>query len=473
MVFISRKDIYGKLKEKKLVESRVEFDSTCRKGNWQSKKGKVAAEAIFEAFDLDHDKKGNLLNKVLKFLNSKPEKADGLEIGAAKRPRINMDMSIDEDDLDVSMYEEPEEITVNKLQEKIKELEGKLAVTTVERDEARAEVTRLENVVKSGQPDPIKSLFGKTMSPTKSNGSGGVKKFQRQMEKIGLQAVSFGVAGRHCNYVLKLVAFELGLEADDVPSTRTLNDWRQKRLPVLIKRQISERILAAEHVGILVDDTALRAPLKMSAIGMVCSSGTYTLVDMVQTDAKNGEQLADQVIRRLELLPQFESFRLKLKYIQSDQGSSQVKANRLIVDHFNNMPERQGLPPLISIYCGLHTIINVDSRLTSYLAASCPKAHELLHNVKILFGCRLRSTWSKSNLTKNLEVLIKMRSPFVTDIGSRIKTTTVNGQALILHEKAVWHAVQSNGCDKAVSTVLNFGFYPKVRTGGSSILEAV
>ncbi|QQP31496.1 Hypothetical protein FKW44_025111 [Caligus rogercresseyi] len=55
---------------------------------------------------------------------------------------------------------------------------------------------------------------------------------------------------------------------------------------------------------------------------------------MVQTDAKNGEQLADQVIRRLELLPQFESFRLKLKYIQSDQGSSQVKANRLIVDHF-------------------------------------------------------------------------------------------------------------------------------------------
>ncbi|QQP54214.1 Hypothetical protein FKW44_006974 [Caligus rogercresseyi] len=50
-----------------------------------------------------------------------------------------MDMSIDEDDLDVSMYEEPEEITVNKLQEKIKELEGKLAVTTVERDEARAE----------------------------------------------------------------------------------------------------------------------------------------------------------------------------------------------------------------------------------------------------------------------------------------------------------------------------------------------
>ncbi|QQP40419.1 Hypothetical protein FKW44_003944, partial [Caligus rogercresseyi] len=139
MVFISRKDIYGKLKEKKLVESRVEFDSTCRKGNWQSKKGKVAAEAIFEAFDLDHDKKGNLLNKVLKFLNSKPEKADGLEIGAAKRPRINMDMSIDEDDLDVSMYEEPEEITVNKLQEKIKELEGKLAVTTVERDEARAE----------------------------------------------------------------------------------------------------------------------------------------------------------------------------------------------------------------------------------------------------------------------------------------------------------------------------------------------
>ncbi|QQP35332.1 Hypothetical protein FKW44_023515 [Caligus rogercresseyi] len=364
-----------------------------------------------------------------------------------------MDMSIDEDDLDVSMYEEPEEITVNKLQEKIKELEGKLAVTTVERDEARAEVTRLENVVKSGQPDPIKSLFGKTMSPTKSNGSGGVKKFQRQMEKIGLQAVSFGVAGRHCNYVLKLVAFELGLEADDVPSTKTLNDWRQKRLPVLIKRQISERILAAEHVGILVDDTALRAPLKMSAIGMVCSSGTYTLVDMVQTDAKNGEQLADQVIRRLELLPQFESFRLKLKYIQSDQGSSQVKANRLIVDHFNNMPERQGLPPLISIYCGLHTIINVDSRLTSYLAASCPKAHELLHNVKILFGCRLRSTWSKSNLTKNLEVLIKMRSPFVTDIGSRIKTTTVNGQALILHEKAVWHAVQSNGCDKAVSTV--------------------
>ncbi|QQP56637.1 Hypothetical protein FKW44_001365 [Caligus rogercresseyi] len=130
MVFISRKDIYGKLKEKKLVESRVEFDSTCRKGNWQSKKGKVAAEAIFEAFDLDHDKKGNLLNKVLKFLNSKPEKADGLEIGAAKRPRINMDMSIDEDDLDVSMYEEPEEIPVNKLQEKIKELEGKLAVTT-------------------------------------------------------------------------------------------------------------------------------------------------------------------------------------------------------------------------------------------------------------------------------------------------------------------------------------------------------
>ncbi|QQP34779.1 Hypothetical protein FKW44_022779, partial [Caligus rogercresseyi] len=73
MVFISRKDIYGKLKEKKLVESRV------------------AAEAIFEAFDLDHDKKGNLLSKVLKFLNSKPEKADGLEIGAAKRPRINMD----------------------------------------------------------------------------------------------------------------------------------------------------------------------------------------------------------------------------------------------------------------------------------------------------------------------------------------------------------------------------------------------
>ncbi|QQP54468.1 Hypothetical protein FKW44_007306, partial [Caligus rogercresseyi] len=130
MVFISQKDIYGKLKEKKLVESRVEFDSTCRKGNWQSKKGKVAAEAIFEAFDLDHDKKGNLLNKVLKFLNCKPEKAVGLEIGAAKRPRINTDMSIDEDDLDVSMYEEPEEITVNKLQEKIKELEGKLAVTT-------------------------------------------------------------------------------------------------------------------------------------------------------------------------------------------------------------------------------------------------------------------------------------------------------------------------------------------------------
>ncbi|QQP39378.1 Hypothetical protein FKW44_020249 [Caligus rogercresseyi] len=68
------------------------------------------------------------------------------------------------------MYEEPEEITVNKLQEKIKELEGKLAVTTVERDEARAEVTRLENVVKSGQPDPIKSLFGKTIHPPKATG---------------------------------------------------------------------------------------------------------------------------------------------------------------------------------------------------------------------------------------------------------------------------------------------------------------
>ncbi|QQP40344.1 Hypothetical protein FKW44_014352, partial [Caligus rogercresseyi] len=87
-----------------------------------SKKGKVAAEAIFEAFDLDHDNKGNLLNKVLKFLNSKPEKA---VVSRLELPSVpgKYDMSIDEDDLDVSMYEEPEEITVNKLQEKIKELE--------------------------------------------------------------------------------------------------------------------------------------------------------------------------------------------------------------------------------------------------------------------------------------------------------------------------------------------------------------
>ncbi|QQP42135.1 Hypothetical protein FKW44_016706 [Caligus rogercresseyi] len=42
MVFISRKDIYGKLKEKKLVESRVEFDSTCRKGNGSPRRGRYA-----------------------------------------------------------------------------------------------------------------------------------------------------------------------------------------------------------------------------------------------------------------------------------------------------------------------------------------------------------------------------------------------------------------------------------------------
>ena len=483
-MFISKKTAFGVLKEKKLSPSYEKFKADCYRKNWKERKGRVAVAAILDHFGLDkgqpHNKKkfAKLLTneiEVMKFLNS-PE-LDGIEIGSSERkcsnrsyeelPDLDVSMESTEEDsfLDVSMSSSKSvEVGVSELEKarvEIANLRSQNEMLKAERDMYREKVKEL---LQSQGEEKIGELFGKKSISTRENGSGRQATFKEPMFRLCLRSLAFGIPGRHLAFVLQAVADQLDLADESTPSERTLVRWREERLPVINERVLEKFIDDSQWIALMVDCSALRTPLKVSAIVLGSDTHECKLFDIIESEAKNGDQLADQIYRRISDHPLKEAIVSKLKHIQSDMGSSQKRANEILVRKFESAQERQGMPPVEIVYCGLHTVINGDARLNGYMMKECKKAAELHMFLKRLFGNRVHSSWNGTNLNRLLQVRLKKPSPFVTDLGGRLKVTSTNGRALLLNEAAVRETAFVSGSEMAenLQDIMEANDFPEI-----------
>ena len=460
MVFVARSVVYEILKEKKLVASKVKFDKMCQKSHWKEKRGRNAVEHIFAFFDVKDDEHKNLSRDFLKWLNGKDPSCT---LGEEQRSRH--DMSLDEstiDPADVSMTEEVDELTEAKAL--ITKLQGQLAVAEAERDEARDEVARLKAAAAQDQESELSELFGKRTIATRSNGSGRQMKYKEPMYRLCLRALAYGVPARHLAFVLQAVADQIGQPEESTPSCSTLTRWRAEEMPVHNERQLETFITNASWLALMLDCSALRTPLKVSAIVLGSDTMQVKLLDIIESEAKTGENLADQVERRLNAHPMGSVIISKLKHIQSDMGSSQKKCNELLVQRFAAKEVRNGMPAIEIVFCGLHTIINVDNRMKRFLAQECQLASRLHTCLKILFGNRVHSSFSANNLNRLMSVRLNRPSPFKTDCGGRIKIMSNNGRELLLNELAVRETAFVGGNEYAeeLQDIMEASNFPEV-----------
>ena len=286
------------------------------------------------------------------------------------------------DDLDVSMTSQvdDDESTIDELRRQLKERDDQIR----QKDEAmkmmgenyRAKIREMKIEIKQLKEEgsKIANLFGR--GPR-------YNEFLPAMQCLGVKCLSYGMSARHLNLCLEEVADVLDLPEKSVPAPRTFSDWRQDLMPGFNQDLIDEFITKVDSFSILTDCTSMSGTSKISAIGLAeCGNeGNFVVLDFYPSMARTGDELFEQIKSRIEKQPLKDLIIKKAKNLMSDQGSTQLRANSMLIKYFDESPLRQSSPPMFVVWCGMHTIINVDGRLCRNMfknSENAFKLHQLL-----------------------------------------------------------------------------------------------
>ena len=313
------------LKDADVIKSKEEFDALRKRKHFTSAFGRSAAQAIMNHYAITEEgKKRNQENRVTNWLNGKSSQVI-FELKPTKRPRVDLNMSFEEDGQREMLSE------IDQLKKELKEKNDQVELLMEENAVLKATET--------GQ------LFGK------------VKKwnqFQPQMQCVALKALSKGIEASHVHFVTSEIANSLGFRESDVPSYPTLARWRDEMIRPLVQNQIDEFIEEAESLTLALDCTSMAGSSKVSCLLLINQDHENKLIDLVPSIADTGIELKDQVLARLYNQPKSIQIIKKMRAIQSDLGPVQLKCNRLMKAQLENSPHRQGLPSIAQLNCGMH-----------------------------------------------------------------------------------------------------------------------
>jgi len=200
--------------------------------------------------------------------------------------------------------------------------------------------------------------------------------------------------------------------AETLPTAKWFCDLRYT-VPTLNKWMIEQFVTDSKDLFLSVDGTPDLTGADCLGIGLQNEFGKFLGVGLGRVVGKTGINVADQVMQQLEteLGDNFETFVQKCSVIISDQCPAQLKANRLLLDRFNDInPAARFFQP-----CYMHTSMHLENQLIEKLS-KCTRS--FLTDLKILFGnpskCGYRPQCLRQCL---LDKIQSSRSGFKTDLG--------------------------------------------------------
>ena len=351
------------------ITSRDMFQKMRSDNRFKRAVGDDAVKLILDHFNVEND--SITRRGVTRFLNS--QRSEFTIANVYVRKRKYMDMSFEEDgdaiddnddDLDVSMSSQK---SINDLDRTISDLRHQLELRDqtirVMAENHRARVAEMEAKIKELESRSasevenclLENFFGH--APL-------YNQFKPPMRTLSMKCLSFGISSVQIRFMLAELADVLNRAENDIPSSRTLRDWRQIDMPKHNQELINEFVQRVDEISLLLDDTAMAGSEKVSAIGIseVGNESNCIVMDLCYTSAKTGDQLFDQIRDRILRQPLADMIIRKTKNLMTDMGSQQTRANRLLLDFLNNHSAREGVDAQVfSIFCGMHT-----GRLNSY-----------------------------------------------------------------------------------------------------------
>ena len=182
--------------------------------------------------------------------------------------------------------------------------------------------------------ESMQSIFKKVRVPTPGsrNSGGSVLEFSPKTKALAIGSMALGESAcsvRRMMEQLVVVSPEL-MEVDEgvgaIPCIATLNNWRNL-IPGLNQIQSQAYIDSSERIVIGVDESEV-SKTSILNVGMFNESGDYCcLLSRVIEGRKTGVVIAEAMN---SIIAEYDGLSDKIKGVVSDQGASQLCANRIL-----------------------------------------------------------------------------------------------------------------------------------------------
>ena len=280
--------------------------------------------------------------------------------------------------------------------------------------------------------DSCQGVFKKTRVPTPGsrNSGGSVLEFSSKTKAFAIGCMALGESAASVRRMMEqmvIVSPEL-IEVDEgvgaIPSLATLDSWRNL-IPGLNQIQSQAFIDSSQRIVIGVDESEI-SKTSILNVGMFNESGEFCcLMSRVIEGRKTGVVIAETMN---SMIVEYETLGEKIKGVVSDQGASQLCANRILGEILGR--------ELVQYDCSMHSskIIEADFNIMF------PIGSEAVECASVLFGTRQSAGNSMNTLRPALEVALKVErnirfSPFRTSVGCRFAIDFCNGKELIANRE--------------------------------------
>ena len=288
--------------------------------------------------------------------------------------------------------------------------------------------------IQKRQIESMQGVFKKVRVPTPGsrNSGGSVLEFSTKTKAFAIGSMALGESAcsvRRMMEQLVIVSPEL-IEVDEgvgaIPCITTLNSWRNL-IPGLNQIQSQAFIDSSQRISIGVDESEV-SKTSILNVGMFNELGDYCcLLSRVIEGRKTGVVIAEAMN---SIISEYDGLSDKIKGVVSDQGASQLCANRIL----GELLGRQ----LVQYDCSMHSskIIEHDFNV------KFPMGSKACECAAVCFGTRQSAGNSINSLRPALEVALKVErnirfSPFRTDVGCRFAIDFCNAKELIANREIV------------------------------------
>ena len=282
--------------------------------------------------------------------------------------------------------------------------------------------------------DSCQGVFKKIRVPTPGsrNSGGSVFEFSTKTKAFAIGSMALGESAcsvRRIMEQLVMVSPEL-IEVDEgigaIPSIATLNNWRNL-IPGLNQLQSQAFIDSSQRVVIGVDESEV-SKTSILNVGMFNELGEYCcLLSRIIEGRKTGVVIAEAMN---SIIAEYDGLSDKIKGVVSDQGASQLCANRILGEILGRQ--------LVQYDCSMHSGKIIEHDFNEMF----PIGSEAVECAATLFGTRQSAGNSINSLRPALEVALKIErnirfSPFRTSVGCRFAIDFCNGKELIANREIV------------------------------------
>ena len=287
--------------------------------------------------------------------------------------------------------------------------------------------------IKDRKIESMQGIFRKTRVPTNSRrGGGSVLEFSNETKAFAIGCMAQGESAVSVRRMLEqmvvispeLIQVENGIGG--IPSLTTLNRWRDL-IPGLNQIQCQAFIDSSERIIIGVDESEVS---KTSILNLGCFNehGDYhCLLSRVIEGRKTGVVIAEAMH---SMIAEYENLSDKIVGTASDQGASQLCANRILAELLGRELEQYN--------CSMHSAKIIEKDFDDKF----PLGKLAVECAAVLFGTRQSAGNSINSIRPALEVALKVEknirfSPFRTSVGCRFAIDFSNGKELIAHREIV------------------------------------